>query len=129
MMAILLERAARGAAVVFSSHQLDLVEDLCEDVVIIAAGKVVLSGAIRELRAHSSHRYLEIEMAGHRNDLANAFPEFEVMSSGDGRLRLRLDDTTRLEPLMQRAGELGRVRQFAYTPPNLSEVFREVVER
>ena len=121
--------AAQGTTIVFSSHQLDLVEDLCEDVVIIAAGKVVLDGAIRELRARSSHRYLDIEMAGNRNDLARAFSEFEVVSSGDGRLRLRLDDTTPLEPLIHRAGELGRVRQFAYTPPNLSEVFREVVEQ
>ena len=129
MMEILLDRTARGTAVVFSSHQLDLVEDLCEDVVIIAAGKVVLDGAIRELRARSSHRYLDIEMAGDRNDLARAFAEYEVISSGDGRLRLRVDDTTPLEPLIHRAGELGKVRQFAYTPPNLSEVFREVVER
>ena len=129
MMEILLERAAQGAAVVFSSHQLDLVEDLCEDVVIIAAGRVVLDGAIRELRARSSHRYLDIEIASDRNDLARAFPDFEVVGSRDGRLRLRVDDKTPLEPLIHRAAELGRVRQFAYTPPNLSEVFREVVEQ
>ncbi len=129
MMAILLERAQQGASVVFSSHQLDLVEDLCEDVVIIAAGKVVLSGPIRELRARSSHRYLDIELATDRNDLHRAFPEYEVVSSNDGRLRLRVDGDTPLEPLIHTAAELGRVRQFSYTPPNLSEVFREVVEQ
>ena len=129
MMTILVERAERGAAVVFSSHQLDLVEDLCEDVVIIAAGKVVLAGPIRELRARSSHRYLDIELATSRNDLHRAFPEYEVVSSNDGRLRLRVDDDTPLEPLIHSAAELGRVRQFSYTPPNLSEVFREVVEQ
>ncbi len=128
-MAILLERAQQGASVVFSSHQLDLVEDLCEDVVIIAAGKVVLSGPIRELRARSSHRYLDIELATDRNDLHRAFPEYEVVSSNDGRLRLRVDGDTPLEPLIHTAAELGRVRQFSYTPPNLSEVFREVVEQ
>lgn len=128
MMAILLERAQAGASVVFSSHQLDLVEDLCEDVVIIAEGKVVLSGPIRELRARSSHRYLDIELATDRNDLHRAFPGFEVISSNDGRLRLRVGDDTPLEPLIHSAVELGRVRQFSYAPPNLSEVFREVVE-
>lgn len=127
MMAILVERAEQGAAVVFSSHQLDLVEDLCEDVVIIAAGKVVLSGPIRELRARSPHRYLEIEVASDRNDLARAFPDYEVVSTHDGRIRLRVDEETPLEPLIHTAGDLGRVRQFSYTPPNLSEVFREVV--
>jgi ABC-2 type transport system ATP-binding protein len=127
MMGILTERAERGVAVVFSSHQLDLVEDLCEDVVIIAAGKVVLSGPIRELRSRSSHRYLDIEIASDTNDLHAAFPGYEVVHSNNGRVRLRVDDDTPLEPLVQRAGELGRLRQFSYTPPNLSEVFREVV--
>lgn len=127
MIAVLVERTERGTAVVFSSHQLDLVEDLCEDVVIIAAGKVVLSGPIRELRARSSHRYLEIEVATNRNDLARAFPGHEVVTSHNGRVRLRLGDDTPLEPLIHSAAGLGKVRQFSYAPPNLSEVFREVV--
>lgn len=127
MMEILMERAAAGVAVVFSSHQLDLVEDLCEDVVIIAAGKVVLAGPIRDLRARSTHRYLEIEVAAGPGDLRNAFPDHEIVNSTDGRIRLRVDDETPLEPLIRTVAALGKVRQFAYTPPNLSEVFREVV--
>ena len=129
MMSVLLERTEKGAAVVFSSHQLDLVEDLCEDVVIIANGKIALAGAIRELRANSSHRYLDIEIDSDRNNLERAFPGYEVVSSGDGRLRLRVSDDLPLEPLIHSAAELGTVRQFSYTPPNLSEVFREVVEQ
>lgn len=129
MIDILVERAEAGAAVVFSSHQLDLVEDLCEDVVIIAAGRVVLSGPVRELRSRSSHRYLDIELANSNRGLEKEFAEFEVVSTADGRVRLRVDDTTDLEPLVITASTLGRIREFSYTPPNLSEVFREVVER
>lgn len=127
MMGILVERAERGTAVVFSSHQLDLVEDLCEEVVIIAAGKVVLSGPIRELRSRSSHRYLDIEIASDSDDLHAAFPGYDVVHSNNGRIRLRLADETPLEPLIHAAAGLGKVRQFSYTPPNLSEVFRDVV--
>ena len=47
MTEILRERAAAGVGVVFSSHQLDLVEDVCEDVVIIARGRIVASGRDR----------------------------------------------------------------------------------
>ena len=43
--------ATEGAAVLFSSHQLDLVEDLCQDVVIIEQGRIVLAGDLAELRA------------------------------------------------------------------------------
>ena len=53
MMGLLRAEAARGAAVLFSSHQLDLVEDLCDDVVIIDHGRVVLSGTVEDLRSRS----------------------------------------------------------------------------
>lgn len=127
MIEILVDRAAAGAAVVFSSHQLDLVEDLCEDVVIIAAGKVVLSGPVRDLRSRSDHRYLDIELAAPVGSLAQAFRGFEIVATTGDRVRLRVDTDTDLEPLVQIAKDLGHVRQFSYTPPNLSEVFREVV--
>ena len=58
---------AAGVAVVFSSHQLDLVEDVCEDVVIIDRGRIVAAGAIDELRAASTRRHLEVEVVGNGN--------------------------------------------------------------
>ena len=64
MTEILRERAAAGVGVVFSSHQLDLVEDVCEDVVIIARGRIVAHGPIDELRAASDRRHLEVEVEG-----------------------------------------------------------------
>lgn len=127
MIDILVERAAAGAAVVFSSHQLDLVEDLCEDVVIIAEGKVVLAGPVRALRSRSHHRYLEIEVAASATGLDREFADLEVVATSEGRITLRLHDATPLEPLIRRANALGRVQEFSFTPPNLSEVFREVV--
>ena len=58
------ELAARGAAIVFSSHQLDLVEDVCQDVVIVDRGRDVLSGDVAGLRNRSDVRHLEIEVDG-----------------------------------------------------------------
>src|SRR4029079_28827 len=57
-------RAAAGVAVVFSSHQLDLVEDLCEDVAIISRGRIAAAGSIDDLRAASRRRHLEVEVEG-----------------------------------------------------------------
>jgi ABC-2 type transport system ATP-binding protein len=51
MSEVLRERAHAGVGVVFSSHQLDLVEEVCEDVVIISRGRVVAQGSIEALRA------------------------------------------------------------------------------
>ena len=64
MTEVVRERAAAGVGVIFSSHQLDLVEDVCEDVVIIAKGRIVAAGPIDELKARSGRRHLEVEVAG-----------------------------------------------------------------
>ena len=61
---MLVETAAAGVAVVFSSHQLDLVEDVCQDVVIIDHGHVVLAGVVEELKAASPYRSLEVSVNG-----------------------------------------------------------------
>ncbi len=126
---ILAERAGAGTAVVFSSHQLDLVEDLCEDVVVINEGRIVLDGPVRELRARSPHRYLDVQVAGTAIDWAAQIPGAEVVSTGDGRARLRLDDTADLGAIVALVQQAGTVRQFSFEPPNLSEVFREAVQR
>jgi ABC-2 type transport system ATP-binding protein len=64
MSEVLTEEAAAGKAVVFSSHQLDLVEDLCEEVAIINQGKIVVEGNVRRLKDASPIRHLELDIDG-----------------------------------------------------------------
>ena len=59
---VLRGEAARGAAVLFSSHQLELVEDICEDVVIIDHGRIVATGTVDALRRGSQQRRIELEL-------------------------------------------------------------------
>ena len=59
---VLAERARDGAAVVFSSHQLELVERLCDAVSIVNHGRLVASGEVAELRARHGDRRLEVEV-------------------------------------------------------------------
>src|SRR5207245_5141120 len=59
---VLRERADAGVPVVFSSHQLDLVERLCDAVVLIDEGRVVTSGSIADLRASRGRRLLRIDV-------------------------------------------------------------------
>ena len=56
MAGVLRERADRGVPVVFSSHQLELVERLCDDVAIVRDGRVVAAGTVPELRAERAGR-------------------------------------------------------------------------
>jgi ABC-2 type transport system ATP-binding protein len=126
---VLAERARAGAAVLFSSHQLDVVEHLCEDVVIVDRGRVVLAGRVEDLRAASPRRYLEVVVRGAGSAWAEAVPGGTVVSRRGDRVRLRLDGAFDLFELAARARAGGEVAEFSLTPPDLSEVFMEAVGR
>jgi ABC-2 type transport system ATP-binding protein len=127
MSEILRERAAAGVAVVFSSHQLDLVEDLCEDVAIISRGRIVAAGSIDELRAASGRRHLEVEVVGSGGSWIDGRPELSVIERRGDMIRLLVADDVNLGAVLAAASAAGPVRRFAFQPPTLSELFMEVV--
>jgi ABC-2 type transport system ATP-binding protein len=125
MAEVLEERAAAGVAVLFSSHQLDVVEDLCEEVVIINKGAIVLSGQIDRLRAASPLRYVEVAAADVSWALQVAGTT--VVEQRPGRVRLAIKGDVDLAAVAALAAENGLVSQFILEPPPLSEVFAEAV--
>jgi ABC-2 type transport system ATP-binding protein len=126
MAEVLEERAADGVAVLFSSHQLDVVEDLCEEVVIINKGTVVLAGQVDRLRADSPVRYVEV--AGDDVDWARDVAGTTVVEQRPGRVRLAIRGEVDLAALAALASANGSVSQFILEPPPLSEVFTEAVQ-
>jgi ABC-2 type transport system ATP-binding protein len=127
MSGILRERAAAGVGVVFSSHQLDLVEDLCEDVVIINRGRIAAAGAIDDLRAGSGRRHLEVEVVGNGNAWLAGRPDLAVVEQRGDFARLLVPTDVDLAGVLGTASAAGAVRRFAFQPPTLSELFMEVV--
>jgi ABC-2 type transport system ATP-binding protein len=121
--------AEGGVAVMFSSHQLDLVEDLCEQVVIINRGAIVLEGAVRALRTSSSRRYLDVELRAGSSTWADDVEGAEIIERAGSRIRLASSDTVDLERLVRLAVGAGDVTRFSFAPPSLSEVFREAVQQ
>jgi ABC-2 type transport system ATP-binding protein len=124
---ILREQAAAGKAVVFSSHQLDLVEDLCEEVAIINAGTIVVEGNVRQLKDAAPIRHLELEMDGDVGDLLDTLDGVGQVRSDGLRTKAIIDATTDVRGFLTRAQEAGRLRHFSYTTPSLSDLFLEAV--
>ena len=104
MAALLAEVAAAGATVLFSSHQLDLVEDLCEDVVIVDRGHVVLAGELTELRAAVPQRFVDIRYEGPAPDWST-LNALEVVESTDGHARLVVERGTDVSAVLARTGD------------------------
>ena len=83
---------------VFSSHQLDPVEDVCEDVVIIDHGRIVTAGVVEELKAASPHRSLEMTVNG--EPWVPILPSGTVTSKRGVRLRVLVDATADVEEMV-----------------------------
>ena len=126
MAELLAEFSAAGATVLFSSHQLDLVEDLCEDVVIIDDGRIVRAGALEELRTAVTQRYVDIGYRGRTPDWSTVTGA-AVVSARDGHVRLRVDRNIDLGAVVAAIEDTTDLTSFAYQPPTLSALFREAV--
>jgi ABC-2 type transport system ATP-binding protein len=126
---VLRERARAGAAVLFSSHQLDLVEQLCESVAIVHRGRCVASGTVREL-GRTGARRVEVEVTGDPDARwAAALHGVRVLGTEHGRARLVLGDGVDPQQVLAAAIPAGPVEHFAVCSRRLSEVFREAVGR
>jgi ABC-2 type transport system ATP-binding protein len=125
---ILRERAAAGTAVVFSSHQLDLVEDLCEEVAIINEGAIVLEGSVRTLEDSAPIRHLELEIDGDAAGLLDSLEGVHQVDFDGTRYTALIDAQSDLRGFLTRAEETGRLQHFTYTTPSLSDLFREAVK-
>jgi ABC-2 type transport system ATP-binding protein len=124
---VLVEQAHAGRCVLFSSHQLDLVEDLCESVAIIDAGRLVARGTVDEL-ATSGGRRLAVRVEGDREARwAQDLPGVTVSEIDGGEVRLVLGDSTDSDAVLDAARASGRVTSFTFERRCLSEVFREAV--
>lgn len=119
-------RAAEGVAVVFSSHQLELVERLCDAVGIISSGRLVACGSVDELRARGRRRRLRV-LVDSGPSWADAVPGARVVGSDASGLLLDLADDADDQLVLAAARAAGSVRAFTPVQPTLSELFREVV--
>ena len=130
MSGVLRERAAAGVPVMFSSHQLELVERLCEDVAIINRGRLVASGAVQELRDRGrggvQHVRVRVEGDGDGRWVAGV-PGAELADAGSSGVLVRLDDGGSPDRVLDAARAAGTVTHFSLERPSLADLFREAV--
>jgi ABC-2 type transport system ATP-binding protein len=126
---VLVERVRSGVPVVFSSHQLELVERLCDAVAIIDAGRLVASGRVADLRERGRQRVLRVAVDGPPDlDWTAGLTGVDVLGQdADGHL-LALHDGVDDQTVLSAAQAAGRLRHFGAVRPTLAELYREAVQ-
>ena len=123
---VLADRAADGIPVIFSSHQLELVERLCEAVAIINRGRLVAAGPVEELRASGGERRWQVEVADAAGAWASGLDGVTVLEKSNGRVVLAVDGDE--QQVLDAARAAGRVTLFSDVQPSLAQLFRRAVQ-
>ncbi|MCW3817466.1 ATP-binding cassette domain-containing protein [Micromonospora sp. DR5-3] len=125
VVSVLRERARAGVPVLFSSHQLDVVERLCDDLVIIADGAIRAAGGREELRAEYTLPRFELVVDGDAGWLRDQ-PGVTLVDLDGTRAVFDLAAGSDDQRVLREALTRGPVRAFRPVTPSLAEIFREV---
>ncbi|RMF86207.1 MAG: ATP-binding cassette domain-containing protein [Planctomycetota bacterium] len=125
---LLLELRDAGKTVIFSTHQMDQAQRLCDRLVLINRGRKLVSGTLEEIRSGFSARIVTLEGDGDFAPLAAHSGVVEAQILED-RARFELDDEADANELLRRATELGRITKFEIQRPDLHEIFVKLVEQ
>jgi ABC-2 type transport system ATP-binding protein len=125
------EQAARGVPVLFSSHQLDLVERICDDLVVLSSGRVVAGGKVEDLRHRGRTLHRLVVASGPSGATADAgwvrdVPGVAVVDVDGPVAVLELVAADASDRLLREALRRGSVRELSTIVPSLSEIYREV---
>ena len=123
MSTMLTDRARAGVPVIFSSHQLDLVQRLCDRVGIVTRGRMVAEGTVDELRSGGPVRYRVGTQA--RGWIPAGI---SLIDDSATHVILEAPSTQDDQRILQAAMAAGPVHEFTRVVPDLADLFKEVVQ-
>lgn len=131
VVAILRDQANEGTAVLFSSHELDFADSICDDVMIINQGRIIMDGDLIELKESFPYRCLEISCGSDRGhvDLIGELEGVSILRSKHKNQTLLIPVEVDLKLLLSTVPKGVQIRSCKYGPLSLSDLFSRVIHR
>ncbi len=120
-----LEMRDRGKTIIFSTHQLDDAQELCEEVAIIHRGQLMISGEILDVRKSMGRQVVKFAAAGGEPlTWLDRIPGVSVARTREDYLELAVPDTDAAQDVLREAVKRGlAVTRFDISYPSLNDVF------
>jgi ABC-2 type transport system ATP-binding protein len=124
------EMRERGKTLIFSTHQMETVEELCESIAIIDHGRVIVSGPVRDVKRAMGRQVVRLSVEGNGVGWLDELPGVDVSARREDYVELRVPADRDPETILRAALDRGdRVLRFEIAEPSLEEIFVEHVGR
>lgn len=123
---VLLEAHGQGKTIIFSSHRMDQVEEICQDIALINRGRLVLHGNLREIKKSMGRQILRLSLEGNSGFWAK-IPGLQLLEERADYLEFRLADGVDPNHVLKEAMDAGQVIRFELVEPSLDQIFVEKV--
>lgn len=120
----ILSLKASGSCIIFSSHNMDHVEKICDHLVMLKNGQTVLNGVVHEIRQSFGRIKLFIESSLTQEELTSFAGVKNVIKKEDGSFELTLTTPEVGEMIFTQATKNGYIPMFNQQPPTLEEIFK-----
>ena len=125
LMEIIKEINEEGTTIIFSSHNMENIEYLCDRLIMLRNGKIVLNGSPDEIRNSYEKDLVKVRADA---DLSELFPAYDLKREGNF-WTIRLEDEENGREIFEKlVGKLGYLEMFSQEPPSLNEIFARKVE-
>ncbi|HGL5840012.1 ABC transporter ATP-binding protein, partial [Enterococcus faecium] len=120
----ILELKKHGSCVIFSSHNMDNVEKICDHLIMLRNGKMVLNGKVHEIRESFGRTKLFLESGLSQQEVEEIEGVKKVILHEDNTLEITLEDPEAGKEIFTRATQFGYIPMFNQQPPTLEEIFK-----
>lgn len=129
----ILELNRKGCTIIFSTHRMESVEELCDSIALINKAKKILEGRVRDIRKTYRNNTFLLEYEGEKKHLYSDLAPFTVLEEtdlGDGhQVRLRLNPSATANDALTFAMPYVQVSAFKEVIPTMNEIFIEKVNQ
>ena len=127
---VIFELKEDGRTILFASHRMEQVEQLCDDICLVSDGRVVLDGALRDVKNSFGRNVINLEFSGSTDFLTQleTVGNIRVINKTQNRAEVRLLDGTEPRTVLEASiANLDEIHKFELVEPSLNEIFIAVV--